>query len=77
MSALGAIPPSIRDALESNSGYVLLVAGKPGTGKSLFVQEIFREFQDSFLIQSNAESTSIGESDLPSLPDWELLDVWR
>jgi len=81
MSAQGAIPPSIRDALEAKSGYVLLVAGKPGTGKSLFVQEIFREFQDSFLIQSNAEATSIIESDLSTLSDWEKRHVvaqyWR
>ena len=81
MSAQGAIPPSIRDALESDSGYILLVAGKPGTGKSLFVQEIFREFQDSFLIQSNAEATTVVESDLSSLPNWEKRHVvaqyWR
>ncbi|MHA1138214.1 MAG: ATPase domain-containing protein [Candidatus Thorarchaeota archaeon] len=63
MSA-GEIPPSIRDALESTAGYVLLVAGKPGTGKSLFVQEIFREFTDSFIVLSNAEATSFVESDI-------------
>jgi KaiC/GvpD/RAD55 family RecA-like ATPase len=59
----GEIPPSIRDALESLEGYVLLIAGKPGTGKSLLVQEIFREFTDSFIVLSNAEDPSVTESD--------------
>ena len=44
MSTEGSIPPSIRDALESTSGYVIVVTGKPGTGKTLFVHEVFREF---------------------------------
>ena len=60
----GEIPPTIRDALESTAGYVLLVAGKPGTGKSLFVQEIFREFSDSFIVLSNAEASCFAESDI-------------
>jgi len=80
MSA-GEIPPSIRDALESTAGYVLLVAGKPGTGKSLFVREIFREFSNSFLIQSNAEAMGVGANDLSSLPDWDerhaVAQYWR
>lgn len=80
MSA-GAIPPSIRDALESAKGYVLLVVGKPGTGKSLFVHEIFREFPNSFLIQSNAETSSFTEDGLSDLPQWNerhtTAQYWR
>jgi Cdc6-like AAA superfamily ATPase len=38
MSIEGSIPPSIRDALDSKSGYVIVVTGKPGTGKTLYVQ---------------------------------------
>jgi KaiC/GvpD/RAD55 family RecA-like ATPase len=67
--------------LESTSGYVLLVSGKPGTGKSLFVHEIFREFSDSFLILSNAEATSLADSELSSLQDWKkrhaIAQYWR
>ena len=81
MSTQGAIPPSIRDAIESKSGYVIMVAGKPGTGKSLFVHEIFREFADSFLILSNAEATGIVENELSSLPEWNerhaVAQYWR
>ncbi|TFG32188.1 hypothetical protein EU528_04170 [Candidatus Thorarchaeota archaeon] len=81
MSARGAIPPSIRDALESTSGYVLLVVGKPGTGKSLFVHEIFREFSDSFIVLSNTEATSATDNGLSSLPEWNnrhaVAQYWR
>jgi len=81
MSVQGAIPPSIRDAIESKTGYVLMVAGNPGTGKSLFVHEIFREFADSFLILSNAEATTIVQDELSSLPKWKKRHVsaqyWR
>ncbi len=71
MTVQGVIPPSIRDAIESTTGYVLMVAGKPGTGKSLFVYEIFREFSDSFLILSNAEAITVVENELSSLPKWK------
>ncbi len=81
MSAQGAIPPIIRDAIESSTGYILMVAGKPGTGKSLFVHEIFREYSDSYLILSNAEGTGKTESDLLSLPRWNerhtIAQYWR
>ncbi|MGY5859072.1 MAG: ATPase domain-containing protein, partial [Candidatus Thorarchaeota archaeon] len=80
MSA-GEIPPSIRDALESTAGYVLLVAGKPGTGKSLFVHEIFREFSNSFLILSNAEATGVADDGLSTLQEWNkrhaVAQYWR
>ena len=81
MSAQGAIPPSIRDALESTAGYVLLVAGKPGTGKSLFVHELFREFSDSFIVLSNAEATGAAETDISKVPRWDerhvVAQYWR
>jgi len=81
MTVQGAIPPSIRDAIESTTGYALMVAGKPGTGKSLFVYEIFREFSDSFLILSNAEATTVVENELSALPRWNerhfAAQYWR
>lgn len=81
MSTQGSIPPSIRDALESPSDYVLAVTGKPGTGKSLFVQEIFRKFEKSLLIASNAESTSYTKKQLSLLPEYErrfiVSQYWR
>ena len=81
MSAEGSIPPRIRDALESTLGYVIVVTGKPGTGKTLFVHEVFREFADSFLILSNAESTAVSEKELSSLPKWSerhlMAHYWR
>jgi KaiC/GvpD/RAD55 family RecA-like ATPase len=71
MSARGAIPPSIRDALDSGTGYVITIAGRPGTGKSMLVHEAFREFEDSFLILSNAEATSHAKKELADMPHWE------
>ncbi|MFW9833663.1 MAG: ATPase domain-containing protein [Candidatus Thorarchaeota archaeon] len=81
MSNEGSIPPSIRDALGSTSGYVIVVTGKPGTGKTLFVQEVFRDFENSLLILSNAESASDSEKELSALPNWSerhvLAHYWR
>jgi len=79
MSARGAIPPIIKDALDSQIGYVLMVTGKPGTGKSLFAREVFREYEDSFLILSNAEATSADE--LSDTHQWDrrhaIAQYWR
>ncbi|MBN2231019.1 MAG: hypothetical protein JW779_15645 [Candidatus Thorarchaeota archaeon] len=81
MSAQGAIPPSIRDALDSAQGYVMMVTGKPGTGKTLFVHEIFREYADSLLILSNAEATSVAKQELSRYPNWKERNIvahyWR
>jgi KaiC/GvpD/RAD55 family RecA-like ATPase len=81
MSSEGSIPPSIRDALDSKSGYVIVVTGEPGTGKTLFVHEVFREFQDSFLILSNAESMSASDKELSSQQNWSgrhvVAHYWR
>ncbi|MFW9809635.1 MAG: ATPase domain-containing protein [Candidatus Thorarchaeota archaeon] len=81
MSAEGAIPPRIRDALDSADGYVLVVTGRPGTGKTLFVHEVFRQFKDSLLILSNAEATAAAEEELSSLPRWSerhaVAHYWR
>jgi KaiC/GvpD/RAD55 family RecA-like ATPase len=79
MSAESAIPPSIRDALDSKTGYVLLAIGQPGTGKSLFVREIFREYNESFIVFSNAEATA--KDELSKLPKWKsrhaIAQFWR
>ncbi|MFW9958685.1 MAG: hypothetical protein ACFFCT_11500 [Candidatus Odinarchaeota archaeon] len=80
MRAQGAIPPIIKDALDSRIGYTLMVTGKPGPGKSLFSREILREYEDSFLIISNAEFTNTNKhSDLPAwigqFPDYELIPI--
>ena len=81
MSAEAAIPPSIRDALDSETGYVFMVTGKPGTGKSLFVQELFRAYPNSFLVLSNAEITATTRENLSAFPDWEnrhaIAHYWR
>jgi KaiC/GvpD/RAD55 family RecA-like ATPase len=81
MSAEGAIPPRIRDALETAVGYVLVVAGRPGTGKTLFVHEVFSEFEDSLLILSNAEATTASEEKFSSFPQWKdrhvIAQYWR
>ena len=81
MSAEGAIPPRLRDALDSAAGYVLVVAGRPGTGKTLFVHEVFREFNDSLLILSNAEATSSSVEKFSSSPKWSerhvIAHYWR
>ncbi|TFG29872.1 hypothetical protein EU527_15235 [Candidatus Thorarchaeota archaeon] len=81
MSAEGAIPPSIKDALDSDMGYVLMVTGNPGTGKSLFVQELFREYDNSFLILSNAEIDTPTQNVLSSNTNWKnrhaIAHCWR
>ncbi|TFG32003.1 hypothetical protein EU527_11140 [Candidatus Thorarchaeota archaeon] len=81
MSAEGAIPPSIRDALGSETGYVIMVTGNPGTGKSLFVQELFRAYDNSYLISSDAEITTIAQIGLSSLQNSQnrqtVAHYWR
>ncbi|MHA2425638.1 MAG: ATPase domain-containing protein [Candidatus Thorarchaeota archaeon] len=82
MSEIGGVPPSIREALSSKTGFVLVVTGKPGTGKSLLVQEIFRTFENSFMIITSTENhmaTVMSLSD--AVPDWGdrhvLTQYWR
>ena len=71
MSKLGAVPPSITDALRSELGYVLVITGQPGTGKSLLVQEIFRDIPKSCMILTSAENYSSTSHLLEqSIPDW-------
>ncbi len=82
MSADGALPLNIKDALDSELGYVLVVAGNPGTGKSLFVQEVMREYPSSFLILTNSENIPNSMKDLASdIQDWDkrhaLALYWR
>ncbi|MFW9848384.1 MAG: ATPase domain-containing protein [Candidatus Thorarchaeota archaeon] len=82
MNEIGGVPPSIREALSSKTGFVLVVTGKPGTGKSLFVQEIFRTFENSFMIITSTENhmaTVMALSD--AVPHWGdrhvLTQYWR
>ncbi|MFW9908668.1 MAG: ATPase domain-containing protein [Candidatus Thorarchaeota archaeon] len=71
MSEVGEVPPSIQDALSSNTGFVLVVTGKPGTGKSLFVQEIFRHYKNSFMILTSTENFNAIDQELgTTTPDW-------
>jgi len=80
MRAQGAIPPIIKNALDSRIGYILMVTGKSCLGKNLFSREILREYEDSFLIMSSADFTTTNEhSDLPTsisrFPDYELIPI--
>lgn len=71
MSKLGAVPSSIIDALHSELGYVLVITGQPGTGKSLLVQEIFRKISKSCMILTSAENHSAASHLLEqAIPDW-------
>ncbi|TFG09483.1 hypothetical protein EU538_04965 [Candidatus Thorarchaeota archaeon] len=56
MNEQGSIPPNIKRALEADIGYVIAVAGQPGTGKSLFVHEVLRQYPKSFLYATTTES---------------------
>ncbi|RLI54968.1 MAG: hypothetical protein DRP09_11305 [Candidatus Thorarchaeota archaeon] len=81
MTTRGAIPPSIKDALESEHGYVVTITGMPGTGKSLLVNEIFREFDNSFIVLSQSEASSQLLHALLAAPDWDsrhiITHFWR
>ncbi len=82
MSADGAIPLNIRDALESEIGYVLGVTGQAGTGKSLFVQEIMKSFPDSYMIVTDSENSNGLNSRLKeTIPLWKTrhtaVHFWR
>jgi KaiC/GvpD/RAD55 family RecA-like ATPase len=57
MNEQGSIPPNIKRALEADIGYVIAVAGQPGTGKSLFVHEVLQQYPKSFLYATTTEST--------------------
>ncbi|MFW9931928.1 MAG: ATPase domain-containing protein [Candidatus Thorarchaeota archaeon] len=56
MSTIGGIPPNIEEVLSSDNSFVLVVLGPPGTGKSLFVQEIVRRYESSLMIITSAEN---------------------
>jgi KaiC/GvpD/RAD55 family RecA-like ATPase len=82
MSDVGIIPPSIENALSSSTGYVLVVTGRPGTGKSLFVQEIFRKFSESCMILTSTENYRATEKALSTAVEgWDnrhiLAQYWR
>ena len=77
MISEGAIPLNVNNALSSDTGYVIVVNGKPGTGKSLFVQQVFRNFDKSFMILTNTESSSILCNELnASIANWNERHIY-
>ena len=81
MSARGAIPTIIRDILDKDTGYVLLITGDPGTGKSLLVQEILRIYDSALMVLTNNEDITPTNGLVEQIPDWEnrhfLVHYWR
>ncbi|MHA1771732.1 MAG: RAD55 family ATPase [Candidatus Thorarchaeota archaeon] len=76
MNEYGAIPVKIIDALNRESGYVLVVTGGPGVGKTLFSQEILRSMPHSFLILTSSENMPIYVDALKvDMQDWERRHV--
>ncbi|MBD3405241.1 MAG: hypothetical protein GF411_03780, partial [Candidatus Lokiarchaeota archaeon] len=76
-----SIPPNIGQALDSESGYIFVVSGKPGTGKSLFVQEIFRNVQDAFMVLTNTETPVTFNDEFETTDHWKnrhtYANFWR
>jgi KaiC/GvpD/RAD55 family RecA-like ATPase len=71
LSVDGAIPLNIRGALDSDTGYVVVVTGQAGTGKSLFVQEVMRQYPSSFMIITDSEDTnSINVDNSKAIQNW-------
>ncbi len=64
------VPPAIKTALESRHGYVLAITGAPGTGKSLFVQTLFKMYPKAFLVIGSTEALVAAESNLRDCVDW-------
>jgi KaiC/GvpD/RAD55 family RecA-like ATPase len=58
MDTNGRIPPIIEEVLSSDDGFITAILGLPGTGKSLFVQEILRHFENSSMIVTSSENYS-------------------
>ncbi len=71
MSTTGGLPPSIKEVLSEEHGYVLVVRGLPGTGKSLFAHELIRNYPDSQIIITSAENISAVDFCLSKdVPNW-------
>ena len=82
MSVDSTLPPNLRNALDSEAGYVIVITGLPGTGKSLFVQEIMRQYPNAFILVTDSENASNVNSRLnETIPDWENRHIevhyWR
>jgi len=82
MSTIGGIPPIIEEVLSSESSFVLVVLGPPGTGKSLFVQEVVRKFENSLMIITSAENYVYTSQHLSSeIMNWEkrhiVMPFWQ
>jgi KaiC/GvpD/RAD55 family RecA-like ATPase len=82
VSTEGLFPPDIRTALSADRGYVIVVSGEPGTGKSLFAQEILREFPSSCAILTDKEGWGeIKTGPSPAITAWKerhfVVDYWR
>jgi KaiC/GvpD/RAD55 family RecA-like ATPase len=72
MSVDSTIPPNIRKALDSENGYVIVINGLPGTGKSLFAQEIMRLYSNAFILITDSENiSSIYPPLSETIPNWE------
>ncbi|MBN2230751.1 MAG: hypothetical protein JW779_14275 [Candidatus Thorarchaeota archaeon] len=78
MSTTGGIPPSIEEVLSAQNSFILVVLGSPGTGKSLFVQEILRKFDNSVMIITSAENyTTINQYLSKEIDGWENRHVTK
>ncbi len=71
MAEAGAIPPLVAEVLKADRGYVLVVMGEPGAGKTLLAREIFRTFPESHLIITSSESVDEYRRSLQSTEEWE------
>ncbi|NWF96956.1 MAG: AAA family ATPase [Candidatus Thorarchaeota archaeon] len=75
MTPKGAIPPILVDALNTPDGYVIVLSGEPGTGKSMLAREVFMFTQDSFMILTSQECCSASGERFVDSPDWESRHV--
>lgn len=72
MSACGALPPELCNALSSSRGYIVVIEGDPGTGKSLLAQEILRLYEKSFLVLTDTENVMDAQEKMAC-----RLDNWK
>ncbi|MGQ4872299.1 MAG: ATPase domain-containing protein, partial [Candidatus Thorarchaeota archaeon] len=82
MNEVGALPPSIVDILGQDQGYVILVNGKPGVGKTMLAQEIARTFPNTFMIITSSENIVNYKGALIEVhPEWDkhhaAVPFWR
>ncbi len=76
MNGLGAIPSNIGNALIEVAGYVVVITGKPGVGKTLLAQEVVRSVADSFLVLTSSENMTTYTTTLSrDIKDWKQRHV--